>query len=450
MIKILVTVGPASDSYESLVEFSKKTNLFRLNGSHNTIEWHRQTLKKIRDICPDAFILIDIPGVKPRTSNTDIIEIANNQEVVFGVAQSKDPRLCVGLTKDLPSLPMIGSCFSVNDGQFSFEVVDVGDSFVIGRSESSFKLLPKKGINLPGSVYNEKRQLQIYSEFIEEINGLEVDGLGLSFVQTRDLVSSVRKIAPNMVLVSKIENSEGLRNCNAIIEASDAVMIDRGDLAAEIGVEILYNRVERIAFETKSNGKPLIMATENLESMIGRSAPSKSEVMSISHSASIGADCIMLSEETATAENGVAIVNWLHGFVKKVSTTQHYQHSRTKEVQFPEIWRMIECVEDLPAIVMSKSGHAFFNFLAVRPNQRLTLVTDNIRLQKTCRLMANDVRIIESAVSKNTPIETIWDVLSKNVDVLFKESDRVVCIYVSKYVKSARANCVTIFDRLDF
>ena len=90
-------------------------------------------------------------------------------------------------------------------------------------------------------------------------------------------------------------------------------MIDRGDLAAEIGFDALYNAVEKISRDTKSNGKPLIMATENLEAwQVGHT--SKSEVMSLAHSVSIGADCIMLSEETATADNGRYIVHWLTGF----------------------------------------------------------------------------------------------------------------------------------------
>ena len=96
-------------------------------------------------------------------------------------------------------------------------------------------------------------------------------------------------------------------------------MIDRGDLAAEIGFDALYNAVEKISRDTKSNGKPLIMATENLESMAGRDTPSKSEVMSLAHSVSIGADCIMLSEETATADNGQYIVQWLTGFLEQAN-----------------------------------------------------------------------------------------------------------------------------------
>ena len=103
----------------------------------------------------------------------------------------------------------------------------------------------------------------------------------MSFVQTGDLVDEIREVVPNLVIVSKVENSEGLRNCTEIIRRSDAIMIDRGDLAAEIGLENLFRAIATIADETKGYGKPLIMATENLETMLHRNVPSKSEVISI-------------------------------------------------------------------------------------------------------------------------------------------------------------------------
>ena len=173
----------------------------------------------------------------------------------------------------------------------------------------------KKGINLPNSVYDEAQQFKIYQDFLDKVLDIDIDGLGLSFVQTGDLVYKIRNVAPHLVLVAKIENSEGFRNCIDIVNQSDAVMIDRGDLAAEIGFDRLFDSVNTISDQTKAHGKPLIMATENLETMVDRELPSKSEVMSIAHSVSIGVDCFMLSEETATADSGQQIVTWLYEFL---------------------------------------------------------------------------------------------------------------------------------------
>ena len=178
----------------------------------------------------------------------------------------------------------INTIFSLNDGQFLFDILETSKNHITGRSRGNFTLLPKKGLNIPGSVYDENLQLEICKNFIREAKALDVDGYGLSFIQNSSVIEELRQEIGNKVLVSKIENSEGLANADEIIASSDAIMIDRGDLAAEIGFTSLYNAVEDITRKTKVNGKPLIMATENLESMSNRETPSKSEVISLAHS----------------------------------------------------------------------------------------------------------------------------------------------------------------------
>lgn len=450
MIKILATIGPASEDEGTISEFALNTKLFRLNGSHGELDWHRHAIKSIRSVCPDAFILLDIPGVKPRTANTKDIFINEEQEVIFGLPEQADSRLSIPLTKPLPSWEAEIKTFSVNDGQFIFDVIDFGLGYVIGRSHSEFTLLPQKGINLPGSIYNESQQFDVYQSFIKNIDGMDINGLGLSFVQTGEIINEVRRAVPHLVLVSKIENSEGLRNCEDIISASDAIMIDRGDLAAEIGLSDLYNAIEVISANTKAAGKPLIMATENLESMISRQTPSKSEVMSIAHSISIGADCIMLSEETATASNGSNIVNWLAQYLAGTKPFKKPNTKRLPNKKFPEIWQLVEQMDDMPVLLMTKSGYALFDYIAMKPNARVTIVANNKKVIETSKLLSNEVTIIQTPVNDNTPIETIWEVVEKHKDIFFNEADKIAAIYVSKYVKGARANSITIFDKNDF
>jgi pyruvate kinase len=450
MMKILVTVGPASEDQHSLNEFAKKTKLFRLNGSHGTIEWHKKAVYSIRKACPDAFILMDIPGVKPRTNNINDIKICKGQEVVFGDATSDEHRLAIALTKQLPKHDKKLTNFSVNDGQFVFDFIDFDDGYVVGRSRSDFILLPKKGINLPGSIYDEVQQFEIYENFIKNVTDMDIDGLGLSFVQTGDLVNKVRKVAPSLVLISKVENSEGLRNCVEIIKYSDAIMIDRGDLSAEIGLNDLYGAIEIISGNTKAHGKPLIMATENLETMVNREVPSKSEVMSIAHSASLGVDCIMLSEETATASSGQGIVTWLNEFLHSCFGVDRQKFSSTIKNKFPGVWAALADFEPMPVLLMTKSGYALFDYFSVKPEGEAVLVTDNPKIIKISSLFANKITIIPIEIVGNAPLELIWNVIEHNKENLFALSDQLVAIYVSKYVSTARANCITIFDKSDF
>jgi len=449
MIKIIVTIGPSCDDKKSLKEFSKKTNLFRLNGSHGTLEWHRKTVNLIRQVCPGSFILMDIPGIKPRTSNSENIFIEKGQEIVFGSSPDNEKRLTVGLTKKIPRHDVNLKKFSLNDGQFAFDVVSFGDEYIVGRSRSSFELLEKKGINLPKSIYDEVQQLKIYQDFIDEIIDIDIDALGLSFVQTGDIVKQIRNVAPNFVLVAKIENSEGLRNCIDIVNESDAIMIDRGDLAAEIGFERLFRSIITISDQTKAHGKPLIMATENLETMVDRELPSKSEVMSIAHSISIGVDCFMLSEETATSDSGQQTVSWLDQFLKSCKRVNKPKSSSTVQKKFPAIWRSLANLDHTPIVLVTKSGYALFEYFSTVPEGEVFLVTNNLRLLKVCELYANNITVIKEDIG-TSPTEIIWDLVETNKDLLFKKHNQIAIIYVSKYISTARANSISIFDRTDF
>lgn len=451
MTKILVTIGPASTNSEVITEFAKHTKLFRLNGSHNTLEWHKEIVSKIRALVPDAFILLDIPGAKPRTGNTEPISIKKGQTVVFGSPEIRSDELVVALTKPLPALDTNHQHnFSVNDGQYLFDTVEVKDSYVVGRSRGDFLLLPRKGVNLPGSVYNETLQLQICRDFIETVADLDVNGFGLSFIQSGNVVDTLRDIAKDKVLVSKIENSEGLKNASSIIARSDAVMIDRGDLAAEIGFDALYNAVEKISRDTKSNGKPLIMATENLESMAGRDTPSKSEVMSLAHSVSIGADCIMLSEETATADNGQYIVQWLTGFLEQANIQVNPVKIPHQSKKYEMVWDFVSELKDTSVLLMSKSGYALFSYMAIGNGRGVSIVTNNTRISDVAKLFSGKITVINANLDDTVPIETIWEVIRNNKTDLFCDFDQLVAIYVSKYVKGARANSITVFHKSDF
>ena len=450
MINTLVTIGPSSLNDTDIKYFSRKTNLFRLNGSHSDLEWHKSAILKIRKFSPDAFILMDIPGVKPRTNNIDVLKVEKGQKVSFGFESGIECDLHIDLTKNIPIIDCSPSTFSLNDGQFLFDTTESGNGFIVGRSRDAFELLPRKGINLPGSLYDENQQFEIYKDFIKKIDGLDIDGLGLSFVQTGELVSKLKEIVPDLALVSKIENSEGFRNCSEISKKSDAIMIDRGDLVAEIGFKDLFRGIETISIAAKSFGRPLIMATENLESMINRELPSKSEVMSLAHSASLGVDCIMLSEETALSSNAKAIVGWLTDFLDQSFDLKILDKLKPPLGKYYQIWDALERLQDLPVMVMSKSGYAVFNYFSRVPNGSLTLVTENKKIIRVSKLFRNKINIIKTNVQDNIPIETIINTANLNKEKVFRGSKQIVAIYVSQYVNTPRANCLTILSSDDF
>ena len=318
-VEILATIGPKSCSENSIKTISKYTNLFRINGSHNTLDWHLKVSKRIKAICPESFILLDIPGLKPRTNNKKIIHIKKGQIVTFSYGNIKvdDDILSIKTTKPLPIINKNLSEFSLSDGQFIFTHVKNKENLIQGISKDSFKLKPQKGLNIPNSYYDNILQEKLYLRFINKFEKVQHDGIGLSFIQDGNVPLRIKSIFKNKIIVSKIENLHGLNNVKEITKNSDLIMIDRGDLLAEVGSNKLYKSIYKISENAVNLNKPLIMATENLESMQTRLQPSKSEIIALEHSINLGTNIIMLSDETATWHLFLNTLDWLNNFLRK-------------------------------------------------------------------------------------------------------------------------------------
>ena len=153
-MKILPTIGPISNSLKSIKILNKYSSIFRLNGSHNSIDWHKKTIHKIKKINTQNQILLDIPGVKPRTGNKDKIFIRKNQLVSFFYKKSKFNGLSIPLTHPLPEIKNILN-FTISDGNFLFKIIKKEKNCIIAKSSQSFTLESKKGLNLPNSIYND-------------------------------------------------------------------------------------------------------------------------------------------------------------------------------------------------------------------------------------------------------------------------------------------------------
>ena len=318
-VKILATIGPKSCSEDSIKKILNYTKLFRINGSHNTLDWHIRVSKKIKEICPESFILLDIPGLKPRTNNDKVINVKKDQIVNFSYGNVKldNDYISIKTTKPLPDIKNRVTEFSVSDGQFIFEYIQNKKNLIQGISKNTFKLKPKKGLNIPNSYYDNVLQEKLYLSFIKKAKNVLYDGIGLSFIQDGNIPLKIKTILKNKIIVSKIENLYGLNNSKKITKNSDLIMIDRGDLLAEVGSSKLYDSIDKISKTSVYFNKPLIMATENLESMQNRLQPSKSEIIALEHSISLGSNIIMLSDETATSNLFLNTLNWLHNFLNE-------------------------------------------------------------------------------------------------------------------------------------
>ena len=162
-MKILPTIGPVTVKSKNLKYILDKTEIVRLNSSHNTIDWHKSTIKKIKSIKSNSVILIDFPGVKPRTNNSNPILIKKNQIVTFKYGDNPQTNEIL-LTKPLPKI--IGSKkFSIDDGKYTFKLISKNKNSIKGKSLQECIIKPKKGLNIPESVYDDKLQEKIYMQY---------------------------------------------------------------------------------------------------------------------------------------------------------------------------------------------------------------------------------------------------------------------------------------------
>ena len=451
MSNILCTIGPISQNYNNLKKILNHSNFVRLNGAHNTIEWHKKISKLIKKINPNCKILIDLPGIKPRTANLDNIKIKKNQIVKFYFPgknlDKKDPFLKIPLTKPLPKFGKIQN-FTLADGRYNFKFISRGKNFILGKSLNEVLLLPKKGLNIPGSEYSDKLQEKVYLNFIRKISKLKIDAIGLSYVQNSKIIKRVKK-KTNKIIVSKVENTLGCDNVKEISENSDIIMIDRGDLSAEIGANNLYKETIKISNFTKKSGKLLIMATENLDSMLYNTSPSKSEIISLSFSKSLNADYLMLSDETATSKKFLSILKWFKNFNEIEHKSNNFKKNKINKPV--DIFQSLSKIDEKSSriVIFTRKGYVIEKILNINPGFKLFVFTDSQKVHDLSLLRYN-VSVVKTPKFKRIMDDFIYKQMDKYKKDIFFGNDNIFLIYAAFARKNSRANTLSVLNKKDF
>lgn len=309
IIKIVATIGPKTSSVNYIKKLGKSgVDIFRLNGSHNTLEWHSTVISKIRRCFKDKPILFDIPGKKVRTKNIlNDIKIVKNK--IYKISNNiKDINITNPLFFELVKKNKI---IFADDGTLSFIVIEVKktQSIVKIKALNDGILKNAKGINVPGSDYKGSKLNKKDFTYLKFAKINKVDFIGISFVESAKHIELIKKfIGKNPKIVSKIESMNGIKNLTEITKNSDCLMIDRGDLSIETldnSIALSQKKIIKIA---TNFCKPVIIATELLNNMICNRFPTRSEVSDIGNSVIDGASCLMLSGETAAGNYPVESV----------------------------------------------------------------------------------------------------------------------------------------------
>ena len=309
--KIVCTIGPASDSQEVLEQMIRAgMNVVRLNFSHGDFSGHKEKIENIRAASRATgrrvAIMADLPGPKIRIGQLDPEPIELNPGDYFTLTPEEIVGNAERVSMSFSNLPQAvkpGDRLFLNDGFIQINVVNVKGNDVQCRVDVGGELRSRKGLNLPGI------DLGISAFTDHDYNCLKfaleqgVDAVSQSFVESgediRHVREAARKSGHDPFIIAKIERSRALDNLDSILKAADGVMVARGDLGVEIPIEEIAVVQKRIMYEANLRGKPVITATQMLESMTDNRLPTRAEATDVANAILDGTDCVMLSGESA-------------------------------------------------------------------------------------------------------------------------------------------------------
>jgi len=394
--KIVATVGPSCSSYEALLELVKAgANVFRLNFSHGTHEDKKQvieTIRKIEDTEPyNIAILADLQGPKLRIGElengqinlTPGMEFTFTTEKITGTEEKiylSYPNLC----KDVKP----GERIFIDDGKMEASVKQVLNNKEVRMTVTiGGVLFPKKGVNLPDTELSMEALTPKDRTDLEFIISQGLDWVALSFVRRTSDITQLKEIIKShnskLKVIAKIEMPEALKNLRDIILESDGVMVARGDLGVEVPIEQVPVIQKDIIRKCMHRAKPVIVATQMMESMMDRTKPNRSEVSDVANAVLEGADAVMLSGETAVGKFPVLVVQTMSKIISEIEKTV-YDYNR-EEMLAPQphspsflsdaiCYTACKLAKDAEAdalIGMTQSGYTAFMLSSFRPNSPL-------------------------------------------------------------------------------
>lgn len=398
--KIVATVGPACDTYEKLLALVKAgVNVFRLNFSHGSHDKKAEIIEHIRKINKtepfNIAILGDLQGPKLRVGEIENGEMTIKPGDILTFTNEKvignKERIYVSYT-NLHEDVVIGNTILINDGKLEVKVKRILDNNDVEVEVTMGGVLSsKKGINLPDTKISLPALTEKDLEDLDFIIDQKLDWVALSFVRSVKDLEGLRKRleAKNSKtkIISKIEKPEALENLRDIIVESDAVMIARGDLGVELPVEkipLLQKQIIRMCIH---RAKPVIVATQMMESMIELNKPNRSEITDVANAVIEGADAVMLSAETAAGEHPTLVVETMRKIILEVERSGYNYNREDELVPQPHspsflsdaiCYNACKLAKDVNAdalIGMTQSGYTGFILSSYRPKAPLYIFT---------------------------------------------------------------------------
>jgi len=406
--KIIATIGPASSSEEVIKELiSFGARVFRINSSHGTIDSHLDNIKKIRKVSAKlnqfVAIMLDLQGPKIRIGNLKApVELVKNQKIFLKPGMDVEdegvlPVDYAGILQDVK----VGDHLLLDDGKLELTVTDVFKDKISVEVKRGGFLTSRKGLNIPESA--SKSVSAITERDVEFIKfGVEndIDYLALSFVRDENDILLAKKHLQELnfeiPIIAKIEKPQAVENLHSIIHAADGIMVARGDLGIEISPENVPMVQKNIINQANIHRKPVITATQMLESMINQPIPTRAEASDVANAIIDGTDAVMLSGETAVGNYPAETVSMMKKIARNVEQNELVKLNHipkvTDDIEEIEaqaiVSATIEMISDIKVaavIAITKTGYTARLLSKLKPSVPVIAISDD---EKICRELA--------------------------------------------------------------
>jgi pyruvate kinase len=428
--KIVATLGPASSSPETIRQLIQAgADVIRLNMSHGDHATHQRTYNEVRRVAEalerHVAIFADLCGPKIRVGKFegDSIDLVSGETVTVTTRDVLGkPGIIASQYEALAGDVQPGSRIMLNDGALELRVLAIAGSEIECQVVHGGPLRNHKGMNLPGVNVSAPSLTAKDCEDARFALALGVDYLALSFVRNANDVQSLRSLiescGADAGIIAKIERPEALHNATSIIEAADAIMVARGDLGVELNLEQVPIAQNELIARARAYNRPVIVATQMLESMLDNNRPTRAEVSDVANAVSAGADAVMLSGETAAGRHPVDSVKMMARIVRQ---TEAYHLSRKQPEWTTDRASMridtqafgdavaaaaSRLALDLKAkaiVVVSQSGRSAVTVTARRPSASIVGVTSSTRTARRMSLMWGMIPAVSQTVGHLNP-----------------------------------------------